>query len=180
MNKKINFKKKDTVLFVIDRDGTLIEDVGFLGLTPDWKNKIVFKNEIIFLLKALDKIFPKNFKIVVSNQSGVARGFFTEKTLKKINNYIHKKLLLKYKIKIDVWKYETRVDENYAKKTKYFFKKEYVSKKTKRKPSPELVVEALKENKLNLSDFSKIIVIGDRNEDQILAKNLNAVFIKTI
>ena len=40
-----------------------------------------------------------------------------------------------------------------------------------------MVIDALNENKKNLNDFDKIIVIGDRVEDKELAVNLKASFI---
>jgi D-glycero-D-manno-heptose 1,7-bisphosphate phosphatase len=44
-------------------------------------------------IKAIKFLNEKNYKVVVvSNQSGVARGFFTIKDVKKIHSYIQKKL----------------------------------------------------------------------------------------
>lgn len=40
-----------------------------------------------------------------------------------------------------------------------------------------MVFDGLKELKMKLEKFSKIIVIGDRYEDEGLAKNLNANYI---
>jgi D-glycero-D-manno-heptose 1,7-bisphosphate phosphatase len=52
-------------------------------------------------IKAIKFLNEKNYKVVVvSNQSGVARGFFTIKDVKKIHSYIQKKLK-KNQAKID-------------------------------------------------------------------------------
>jgi histidinol phosphatase-like enzyme len=48
--------------------------------------------------------------------------------------------------------------------------------KTKRKPSPSMVFDALKKLGLGLEDFEKIVVFGDREEDEKLASNLHAIF----
>ncbi len=167
------------ILIVLDRDGTLIQEVNFLGKTLDWKKKIVFKEKVLFLINALDKIFPKNFKIVLTNQSGVARGYFSEKRVKEINKYLDNKLRTRYNIKINSWKYSPYVDKIYAEKTNHIFNKKYIVENTKRKPSTDLVIEALEENNLSLTQFSRVIVLGDREEDRLLAENLKAVFIDT-
>ena len=40
-----------------------------------------------------------------------------------------------------------------------------------------MVYDALKELKMNLDDFNKVLVLGDRHEDENLAKNLKAKYI---
>ena len=66
----------------MDRDGVIIEDVGYLNECSGIK----------FLPRASEaiKLLNKNgFKvIVVTNQSGVARGYFTEETVQEINRSI--------------------------------------------------------------------------------------------
>ena len=84
---------------------------------------------------------------------------------------------MKNHIKINNWQYCPDVDSDYAETTKIKFKKEFTKPKTKRKPSVEMVHNALKELQMKLDDFSKIIVIGDRHEDEGLAKNLNTQYI---
>ena len=61
----------------LDRDDTLIEDPGYIS-DPDQVKVIEGIPEALIQLKSL------GYKlIVVTNQSGVARGIFTEKKLEK-------------------------------------------------------------------------------------------------
>lgn len=63
----------------LDRDGTVNEEVGYLG-SPDDVRLIPGAAD------ALMKLRDAGFKIViVSNQSGVARGYFTEKDVAAVN-----------------------------------------------------------------------------------------------
>ncbi len=66
----------------IDRDGTLIEEVNYLSSLSQVKI-YPFSFDAVKILNALDyKV------IIVSNQSGVGRGYFTEDFVKKTNRYI--------------------------------------------------------------------------------------------
>ena len=66
-----------------DRDGVLIKNYGYLCD----KNKIKWLKGAINSIKILNK---KKIKvIVVSNQSGVARGYFTEKKLKEFHRFMN-------------------------------------------------------------------------------------------
>jgi len=67
----------------LDRDGTINEDsVGYISKITDFK-LFPFAAEAITIFNKLD------FKtIVVSNQSGIERGFFTETDLNIIHNYM--------------------------------------------------------------------------------------------
>ncbi|MFH1125637.1 MAG: HAD-IIIA family hydrolase, partial [Candidatus Altiarchaeota archaeon] len=70
----------------LDRDGVLIEDTNYPG-DPD---------NIKFLPgvgKAVKNLNQKGYKvIVITNQSGVARGYFTEREVEKINRKIEEKV----------------------------------------------------------------------------------------
>ena len=74
------FEKKRAVFF--DRDGTLNVDVDYLHEIEKFrwidgaKESIKFCNENNFLA------------IVVTNQSGIARGFFTENDVKKLHKFM--------------------------------------------------------------------------------------------
>ena len=67
----------------IDRDGTINDDpVGYISRAEDFC-LFPFAAEAIRILNQLD------FKvIVVSNQSGIARGYFTEEDLRKVHKYM--------------------------------------------------------------------------------------------
>ncbi|HSR68363.1 MAG TPA: D-glycero-beta-D-manno-heptose 1,7-bisphosphate 7-phosphatase [Acidobacteriota bacterium] len=68
------------VAVFLDRDGTVMEDVGYLD-DPD--GVAIFEEAI----EAISALREAGFKIViVTNQSGLARGLFTEKTLNDIHD----------------------------------------------------------------------------------------------
>ena len=64
----------------LDRDNTLIEDFGYIN-NPDQVKLLDGVSQALIELKAMDYKL-----VVVSNQSGVARGFFTEKVLGEIHD----------------------------------------------------------------------------------------------
>jgi|SRR3954467_6701594 D-glycero-D-manno-heptose 1,7-bisphosphate phosphatase len=66
----------------LDRDGTLIKDVGYLSSIDDIE---VFE----FTRAALDILHAAGYLlVVVTNQSGVARGYLDEPELKSINDAV--------------------------------------------------------------------------------------------
>lgn len=77
-----------------DRDGVINKEIGYL----DSREKV----EIIpGVSEAISLLNENKFKVVViTNQSGIARGYFTEKTLIEINDFI-KSELAKENAKID-------------------------------------------------------------------------------
>jgi len=168
--------KDNKVLLIIDRDGTIIKNNDFLGKNQDWKNEIIYNKPVIDFILYLQTKFDTT-KYIVSKQTGVARRFFDIKRVEEINNTI-KDELDKKGIKTDSWQFCPDADKTYAElHPEYGFDEKYVKEKTKRKPSTDMVLDALNETKKNLKDFDKIIVLGDRPEDNELAMNLKAVFI---
>lgn len=129
----------------LDRDGTLNEDPGYLGnpeqviLLPTVGEALnILKNQLNFLL------------IVVSNQSGVARGLITEEDVKKVNSRINE-LLSEYHVKIDEFFYcPTHPDFNSIDECKC------------RKPSPKMIIDA--SEKFNI-DLKLSYLIGDNISD---------------
>lgn len=167
------------LLLIIDRDGTLIEDKEFIGRNKDWKNEVIINKPVIDFIIYLQTKHPTT-KLVVSNQAGVARKYFDCKKVEEINQYLGE--LLKQKgIKIDNWEYCPEVDSRYAemkkKKEGLEFDMKHVKDKTKRKPAPEMVFEGLKALGKKIDDFTDIVVLGDKDDDRLLAENLKAKFI---
>lgn len=164
-------------LLVIDRDGTIVEDAGFLGKNKDWKKEIRFMEDVISLISKLQTRFNTT-NIIVSNQAGVGRGFFDEKRVEDINGHIGNELA-KRGITIAAWEYCQFIDRKYSDShPEYCCRPEYVMEKTKRKPAPDMVVDALSRLGFGLEDFSLRIVIGDKEqEDGGLARAINARFI---
>ena len=80
---------KKTCVAFLDRDGVINSgklNNGYIGSLEHFK-------WVPGAIKAIKFLNEKNYKVVVvTNQSGVARGFFTIKDVKKIHSYIQKKL----------------------------------------------------------------------------------------
>jgi len=76
---------KQKAVFV-DRDGTLIEEVNFLSRTEDLRF-FSFTGEAVRLLKQNGFLV-----IVVTNQSGIGRGIFTEAAMHEIHQAIQNEL----------------------------------------------------------------------------------------
>lgn len=164
------------LLLVLDRDGTIIEERGFLGKNPGWKDEIRLKKDVVDFIISLQAKYDVT-SVVVSNQGGVARGYFDTDRVDEINKYINN--LLKEKgVKISNWQHCPYVDWIYAEnnKDKIIFNPDYVKVDTKRKPNPEMVFDSLKELKLSIDGFDKRIVVGDKGEDKKLASNIDALF----
>ena len=66
----------------LDRDGVINHDLGYVSSI----DKLIFKPEIFTVSKFF---FDKGYLIIiVTNQSGIARGFYTLKNFEKITEYI--------------------------------------------------------------------------------------------
>jgi rfaE bifunctional protein nucleotidyltransferase chain/domain len=165
------------ILVIIDRDGTLINNDDFPGKNVSWKEKLQFNEAVLGYLSYLQTKY-KTTKIVITNQAGVARGYFDCARVEEMNNYIHG-ILAEKGINIARWEYCPEVDAKYASlKKEIYFDSRYIKEETKRKPSPVMVFYALEKLNRKKEDFSQIIVIGDKeSDDGGLAKNLGAKFI---
>lgn len=129
----------------LDRDGTINIDLGYIGnpelieLYPDVANGI----------KKLKDNF--SFKVfVISNQSGVTRGLFSQSNVEKVNERINQILE----------KDNTKIDKFYYCPFHPDFDPVHLSKC--RKPSTEMVYQAQREFEI---DLSKSFFIGDRSVD---------------
>jgi len=136
----------------IDRDGTMAKDVNYCRRPEDF---VLFPNTA----RAIKLLNEHGFKvIVVTNQSGIARGYFTEETLAQI----HKKM------KAELAKEGARVDGI------YYCPHHPDDNCDCRKPKPKLVLQAAKEHNIALKQS---FVVGDLSMDIELGK---AVGCKTI
>ena len=166
----------EKILLVIDRDGTLILNNDFPGKNDTWKEELEFNRLIIDLIVYIKTKYDTTC-IVVSNQTGVARRFFTIKRVEEINDFINEELK-KNGINIKTWKYCPDADLTFHQAhPEYYIDPNYIKEKTKRKPSPDMVLDGLNEIEKKLDDFTKVIVLGDRSEDGELANNINGNFI---
>ena len=144
------FNKKTVFL---DRDGVLNYDFGYVHQIKNfkWRPKIV--NFIKFLN---DNDF---YVIVVSNQSGIGRGYYQEKDVHKLHQWINHQLNKKA-AHIDDFK----IAPYFKKSIKYSSAYNYFL----RKPNPGMILESI--NKWNISP-KKSILIGDQLSDIQVAKN---------
>ncbi|MFH1874302.1 MAG: HAD family hydrolase [Pseudomonadota bacterium] len=144
--------KKNKAIF-LDRDGTLNYDPGYLD-DPDKLKLLPGVGEGLKILQ------DAGFKLVViTNQAGIGRAKFTEKTLQKIHERL-KELLKAYSVELTAIYYcPHHPDENC----------------NCRKPKTGMVDLAVREHNL---DLKKSFVIGDDKCDQVLAKNLNCPFVE--
>ena len=133
----MTIKKKKAVF--LDRDGVINKEKNFV---TSWE-EFEFIDGIFENIKKLNK--AGFLVIVVTNQSGISRGFYTEETLKEI----HDKML-----KI--------MENNGAHIDDIFYCPHYDDNCSCRKPNPGMILEAAK--KYNI-DLSKSWVIGDSERD---------------
>ncbi|MGE5400656.1 MAG: D-glycero-alpha-D-manno-heptose-1,7-bisphosphate 7-phosphatase [Ignavibacteriales bacterium] len=133
-----------------DRDGTLNIDPGYLG---DPEQVRLFPG----VSEAISKLKEKNFKIIViSNQSGIARGLFTANEVEAVNLRINE-LLKTDNASVDAFYYcPYHPDFNTEEECKC------------RKPSPMLVLKAASD--LNI-DLSSSYFVGDMLSDIECGKN---------
>lgn len=144
--------------FLLDRDGVLIKNYGYFCD----KEKIKWLKGSIQAIKLLNK---KKIKIiVVTNQSGIARGYFTEEKLldfhKSMNSF-----LKKHKAKIDKFYYCAFHPMSSIKK--------YKKKTNMRKPGNGMILKALKNYKIKPENC---FMIGDQRSDYLSAKKTNIDF----
>lgn len=164
----VNLLKKNNNSFVgvtkkavfLDRDGTLNEEVSYLGsidalkLIPNVEKAIRFLNQAGILT------------VVVTNQSGVARGFFTEECVKLIHSAIDKMMLYENAF-IDAWFY----CPHHPSQATPELKERYGIDCQCRKPRIGMVEKACKE--LNIAPRQSYVV-GDSLRDLELAWNVGA------
>ena len=145
----------------LDRDGTLNEDPGYLG-DPDKVRLFAGTGESLAFLK--NKL---GFKlIVISNQSGIARGLITKEMVESVNARINN-LLDDFGVEIDAFYYCPSHPE---------FNSEEESKC--RKPSPDMVHKAAEDFKI---DLSRSYFVGDSVADIECGINagLKTILVKT-
>lgn len=154
---KKNFRLK-AVFF--DRDGTLNKDFGYVSKYKNFK----WLKGSIDTLKFLN--FFKIKSIVVTNQSGIGRGFYNMQDFLNLNKQINK-YLKNNNAKIDKF-----YCAPYFKNSK---NKKYKLGKYLRKPNDGMIQKALKEFKLSNKNC---LMIGDKYSDLKAAKKAKVRFYK--
>ena len=146
-NKIYNIQRSNSAIF-FDRDGVLIDDMHYISDPKDVKILPGVKN---LLKKSKDEGY---LNIVISNQSGISRGLLNWNDYLKVTSKMIK-LLGK----------ESHIDAIYANSNspnEIFFEGSW------RKPSPNMILEAVKEFNI---DLKKSFLVGDRFSDLLSAKN---------
>ena len=144
--------KKNKAVF-IDRDGCLIHELGYINSVE----KIKFFRRSFDALRLLK---AAGFKvIIVTNQSGVARGYFPESFVAEAHSYIAAELKKK-NLKIDAYYY----CPHHEKATVAVYKKDCEC----RKPRQGMIKKASK--RFNL-DLKQCFTMGDKLSDVKLGHN---------
>jgi D-glycero-D-manno-heptose 1,7-bisphosphate phosphatase len=133
----------------IDRDGTINEEVGYL-------NHISRLRIFPFVPAAIRKLNHRGLAvIVVTNQSGVARGYFPEALVREVNEAVIQQLSSA----------GARLDGV------YYCPHAAADGCACRKPGPGMIEQAAAEHGL---DLQRSFVVGDRYADVELAHNVGA------
>lgn len=138
----------------LDRDGVLSEEKSYVCTLDDL---IIFP----YTKECIRKIKEKGYwAIVITNQSGVARGLFSERVLQEMNAYLKK---------------EIGVDEVYYCPHYPTGKIEIYRKKCNcRKPQTGMIEKACRDFQIKME---KSYMVGDRASDILLGQNVG---IKTV
>jgi D-glycero-D-manno-heptose 1,7-bisphosphate phosphatase len=157
-SKKILKKIFNIKAVLFDRDGTINKNLNYVHKYNNFK----------WLKGAIDAIKFLNFfnikVIIITNQSGIGRGYYSVSDFKKLNN----------KLDLYLKKFDAHIDD-------VFFSPYYKNSKnikfTKnikdRKPNSGMILKALKKHKLNNKN---VFMIGDKETDMKAAKKLNIKF----
>ena len=149
------------VLWFLDRDGTLIEDPGYLGRKDNWKEEIkVFPG----VIQGLSKLRETGKIVVGSNQAGVARGYFSIEIAEKVQEYIREILRGEGGVILNGWQICPFVGEDYAKKHKLRVENPWVKETDMRKPRIGMISLACLDLGLSLEDL-QVYSIGDKAID---------------
>jgi len=134
----------------LDRDGTIAEEVGYLNHPSRFR---IFPFAAVAICRLNEAGFPV---VVVTNQSGVGRGYFPESLVHSVNE-VMKKELAAAGAEIDAIYYCPHMSADHC---------------DCRKPKPGLLQRAALEHSL---DLSRSFVVGDRYGDIELARNVGAM-----
>tara|TARA_X000000950_G_scaffold286617_1_gene396101 strand:- start:24060 stop:25223 length:1164 start_codon:yes stop_codon:yes gene_type:complete len=137
----------------LDRDGVINKDTGYVFKQKNFKwRKNIFK----FIKKYNDKNY---YVIIITNQSGIGRGYYTEKDLFKLHKWMCQK------IKSKGGNIDSIYFAPYFKNSKFT---KYRKGKRMRKPDIGMIEKAKKEFKI---DTKNSIFIGDNDIDKYTAIN---------
>lgn len=155
--KNVNSDDREAVLF-LDRDGIINEDTGYLYKIEDLK----FVDGIFDLIKIANL---HNLKVVVvTNQSGVGRGYYTESDVNKLHEYMNQEIT-KNGGNVTMWNYcifHPEAEDITLKGDSFH-----------RKPFPGMILDAGSKLAIN---FDNSIMVGDKKSDYILGDLIGKTF----
>jgi len=143
----------------LDRDGTLIYDKGYTFKLRDLK----FKKKVLDFLKRFRNKF---YIFIVTNQSGIGRGLYTEQDFLNFQINLKEKIYKKKGILIDDLRYCPFI---HSAKLKIYKKKSKF-----RKPDNLMIKSLLNSYFIN---SKKSLMIGNSHTDQLCAKKSNLKYI---
>ncbi len=130
----------------LDRDGTLIDDVGFVHKREDVR-------VLPTVVEALRVLGDAGYaRVIVTNQSGVARGYFDEAAVHAINAELVDRLAVEG-VEVDA----------------FYFCPHYDAGCDCRKPEAGMIRQAAREHDI---DIARSVVVGDRDTDVELGQRL--------
>lgn len=125
-----------------DRDGTLMEEVGYCSRREEVRVYSGVPAALLRLRRAGFKIF------IITNQSGIGRGYFTKEDFDQVQTELFRQL-------------EGKVDGV------YFSTDTSDDSNTTRKPSPSMVMQAAQEHGV---DLKRSYFVGDKTSDILCGK----------
>jgi D-glycero-D-manno-heptose 1,7-bisphosphate phosphatase len=140
----------------LDRDGTINVEVGYLSRPEDFA---LIEGSAPAIKRLNDAGF---LVVVVSNQSGVARGYFGEDDVKRVNEEMARQLQ-RFGARLDAVYYCPHYPEGAV--------QEYRRECDCRKPGPGMIRQAQEDLGI---DVANSYVVGDHLGDIVLAKNVGA------
>jgi D-glycero-D-manno-heptose 1,7-bisphosphate phosphatase len=129
----------------LDRDGTLMEDSGYIG-DPQ---RVRVLDGVVEALRLLGE--AGYARVVITNQSGVARGFFGESDVDSVHGHLSR-ILAESGVAIEA-----------------FYSCPHLVSCDCRKPQTGLIRQAVEELEV---DLSRSVMFGDRESDIKLAQNV--------
>lgn len=131
----------------LDRDGVINKDIGYIYKTED----IIFIEGIFDIVKIANKA---NYKvIIVTNQSGIGRGFFSEKDFEKLMVWMKNEFIANDCFIDDIY---------YCPFHPTLGRGKYLRKSNFRKPKPGMLLKAKIDHNI---DMQKSILVGDNESD---------------
>ena len=141
---------------ILDRDGTIIEDLGYVGSV----------DRVVLIDGAADAIAALNAAgipvAVATNQAGVARGYYEIADVRAVHTHLDR-LLAEHDAHVDAWLFCPYHPDGVV--------DEYARWSSDRKPGPGMALAAA--HRLGF-DLSRSWVVGDRDTDVAFAHTVGA------